>query len=136
MTGGRFVEARGPGNLGGAQGDVVLTDELHVFSVDIDQQCLDATGRHADLRDPDGRSQSPVEPERSRSPAHTSRRFKSQGAERSETAFRWSWWRFTTLETSTFFTFREVVGMPSQPIALVPASATRYTALRILSFVE
>lgn len=135
MTGGRSWRHGAPGTLG-ELGDVVLIDELHVCWVQVDQQCPTSPAGIPTTRSRRTESVLLLSQNAAGRPAQTSRRFKSYGAERSETAFRWSWWRFTTLETSTFFTLREVVGMPSQPIALVPASATRYTALRILSLVE
>ena len=42
MTGGRFVEEQGPGNLGDL-GDAVLVDGLHVFCADTDQHHPDGT---------------------------------------------------------------------------------------------
>ena len=55
----------------------MLIDELHVFWADIDQQRPDGTGGHTDYEIPTDGISPFVEPERSRSPAHTSRRFKS-----------------------------------------------------------
>ena len=42
----------------------------------------------------------------------------------------------TTRDTLTFFTLGDLVGMPSHPIAFVPASAARYIAPKTRSFFE